>query len=466
MFFKPFLTAALAVLLAAASASAQDTQCGLDGIALQNGEARTFYSARSVEPGQSCDALATTRRCDGGVLEGDAGQRYHRCTELEGFLGVNTNRRPEHLDPALLERTGADWVRTNVDILAYLEQEETGKTNVKWDFADWDIYIAATDREGGKAILNLMWNFLDRDQHPPKPGSEREQKLFEYLDTRILDKLAAHVDILTTGNEIFVNTKKEDWEYQDAYGGIPAVVFYTRVTEHVNAYLIDRGLRERVDLYIGAFTRLHTEKMQAQPAVQALLAYAETAGYVDGLDLHTHVVNVRQIDKALSFARTFTTKPIIVTEFTFVWGMKKAIESDETLGPEFAGRWDRDPDQQIEDYMACEVFGRAKGCKKNGPVSKAEWDDFFATRDWFIDHFILQADAIFRQHGVRGATFGLVQDRPRKSQLNPERPPWYLGFLFSGGSIEPGPDGMPQPNYQYLDDFRTIQQQNASIVRH
>lgn len=465
MSFKPFLTVILAILLAATGASAQDAACSLDGIVLQNGETRTFYSARSVDPGQSCDALAAARRCSGGMLEGAAGQRYHRCTELEGFLGVNTNRRPGDLDPSLLERTGTEWVRTNVDILAYLEQEKAGKTNVKWDFADWNTYIAASDREGGKAILNLMWNFLDHDQSPPKPGSKREQRLFEYLDTRILDKLAAHTNILTTGNEIFVNTKHEDWQYQDAYGGIPAVVFYTRVTEHVNAYLINRDLRERVDLYVGAFTRLHTEKMQAQPAVQSLLTFVETAGYVDGLDMHTHVVNLKQIDKALSFARSFTTKPIIITEFTFVWGMKQAIESDETLGPEFAARWGRDPDQQIEDYMACEVFGQAKGCKGNGPVSKAEWDDFFATRDWFIDRFILQADAIFRRHGVRGATFGLIQNRPRHPQLRPDRPPWYMGFLFSAASVEPDPDGVPQPNYQYLEDFLTIQQQRATVFR-
>jgi len=465
MFSKPFLMVVLAVLLAAAGASAQVAQCSLDGIALQNGEIRTFYSARFVEPGQRCDALAAPRRCAEGDLEGATGQRYHRCIELEGFLGVNTNRRPEDLDTTLLERTGTEWVRTNVDILAYLEQEKTGKANAKWDFADWDTYIAAANREDGKAILNLMWNFLDHDQHPPKPGSKREKRLFEFLDTQILDKLASHADILTTGNEIFVNTKHEDWEYQDAYGGIPVVVFYTRVTEHVNAYLIDRGLRERVDLYVGAFTRLHTEKMQAQPAVQALLTYVETAGYVDGLDMHTHVINLKQIDKALSFTRSFTTKPIIITEFTFVWGMKKAIESDETLGAEFADRWGRDPDQQIEDYMACEVFGQARGCKGNGPVSKAEWDDFFATRDWFIDHFILHANAIFRQHGVRGSTFGLVQSRPRRPQLNPERPPWYLGFLFSAAAVEPGPDGMPQPNYQYLEDFLTIQQERAAVFR-
>lgn len=466
MFFKPVLIMLCALGLVALAVPARAAPCSLDGVSLQEGESRVFYSARFVAPGQSCESVAAERRCTTGGLQGPAGQRYPRCITLEGFLGVNTNRKPADLDPVLLERTRTKWVRTNVEILAYMDQHTTGEADPKWDFADWDSYIAAASRENGKSILNLMWNFADRDQHPPKPGSKREKALFEYLDTQILDKLAAHIDILTTGNEPFVNTAPEDWVHQDTYGGIPAVVFYTRVTEHVNAYLIDRGLRERVGLYVGAFTRLHTENMQAQPAVQALLTYVETTGYVDGLDMHTHVLNLKQIDKALTFARGFTTKPIIVTEFTFVWRMKKAVESDETLGPEFAGRWGRDPDQQIEDYMACDVFGLTKGCKGNGPVSKAEWDDFFATRDWFIDHFILQADAIFRQHGVRGATFGLVQNQPRRPQLRTERPPWYMGFLFSAASVEPGPGGLPQPNYQYLDDFLTIQQHRAEVARH
>jgi hypothetical protein len=463
MLLRPLLIPLLAGLLSAGAAAAQ-TVCALDGATLQTGQAQAFYSQRSVPLGQSCDAVAQQRRCDGTTLDGAASFRFARCTELEEFLGVNTNRKAENLDADLLARSGTSWIRSNMEILEYKQQQETGKRDPKWDFAAWDFYIAAAAGDERKAILNLMWDFAAHNAHPPKPGSERERDLFEFLDLQILDKLAPHVDILVTGNEIFVNTLDEDWEYRKAYGGIPAVVFYSRVTEHVNAYLIDRGLRDKVDLYVGAFTRLDLKKMQGQPAVRALLSYAETADYVDGVDMHTHVVRIEQIDSALAFARSFTAKPIIVTEFTFVWQMKKAIESNETLGAAFAGRWGRDPDQQIEDYMACEVFGLAKGCKGNGPVSKAEWDDFFATRDWFIDHFILQADAVFRKYGVRGATFGLVQGPPRKAQMNPDRPPWYLGFLFSA-AIEPGPDGALQPNYQYLDDFRTIQQQRAAVAR-
>ena len=463
------LVAALIALQPGASA-AQGGQCSLDGLSLGAGQQHVFYSARSVPLGSECAALAQPRSCGADGLSGNASYRYHDCIELEEFMGVNTNRKPGELDPALLARTGTTWIRSNVEVLTYKDQHDGKVQNQakleRWDFADWDTYTAAADTGERRAILNLMWDFEARGSHPPLPGSQEEKDLFAYLDLQILDKLAPHVDILTTGNEPFVNTLEEDWHPQEAYGGIPIVVFYQRLTEHVDAYLVDRGLRDQISLYMGAFTRLHTEKMQRQPAVLALLDFAETAPYVDGVDMHTHVVNVNQIGKALAFAREHTSKPIVVTEFTFVWRMKQAIEEGDRLGSHFAKRWGRDANETIHDYMSCEVFALAKGCRRNAGVSKAEWDDFFATRDWYIDHFILQAYDLFRQYGVRGATFGLVQGTPTRQQLQPNRPPWYMGFLFAAAAVPPGADGQPQPNYQYLDDFLTIQQQRAARIRH
>lgn len=448
-----------AFLLSALTGTSHAESCTLDGIGLAEGESHAFFLARSVPAGEKCSSIRKRRSCDGGELTGADKYRFQKCVTLENFMGVNVNRKPGDLDPALLERTGADWIRTNVDILIYEEQDRRGTESPNWRFSDWDVYKAAAAGEDRKAILNLMWDFGREGVSPPVPGSDRERELLAYLDTRILDELAEHVDILVTGNEPFVNTRPEDWNYSETHGGIPIVLFYQRVAEHVDAYLRKKGLRDQIDLYMGAYTRLHTKKMQGQPALQALLAYSENTGFVDGVDLHAHVSNPEQIGKLLKFVRGYTTKPLIVTEFTYVWGMKKGLE-DDRLGKAFAGRWGYAPRMSTLDYLACEVYGVANGCAGQGPVSKAEWDDFMASRKWFVDHFILQADALFREHGVRGATFGLSQseDGPSKRALILERPPWFLGFLFSPASIKPLPDGSPQTNYQYLDDFLEIQQ--------
>ncbi len=460
-----FVTAFLLVLTVSVPARGEAV-CSLDGVSLPDGRQQMFYSARSVPRGQSCAAVGQPRQCNGGVLTGAEQFRYGRCTELEEFLGVNVNRKPGNLDPDLLARTGTVWIRANVEILEYKRQDESGKRNPDWDFGDWQTYIAAAAGTERKAILNQMWNFRAHNLRPPKPRSQRERALFDYLDRKILDLLAPNVDILVTGNEPFINTRPEDWQYDPAYGGAPIVVFYKRVTEHVQAYLEEKGLREQVDLYLGAFTGLHLDRMQKQPAVRELLAWAEVASFVDGVDMHTHVVSVRQIEKALTFVRSFTSKPVTVTEFTFVWRMKQAVERGDRLGAAFATRWGRDPNRTIGDYMACEVFGVARGCEGKGPVSKAEWDDFFATRDWYIDHFILKAEEVFRKYGVRGSTFGLVQTRPTRAQMAPDRAPWYMGFLFVPVAVAPGPDGRPQPNYQYLDDFLAVQRARTGASVH
>ena len=254
---------------------------------------------------------------------------------------------------------------------------------------------------------------------------------------------------------------EKDWKKNKATGIIPIVAFYERVADHVNTYLIDKGLREQVDLYMGAYTRLHTQKMQDQPAVKALLTFSEATPYIDGVDLHAHVTNLKQIEKLLQFTRSYTSKPLLVTEFTFVWRMKPGLQ-DDRLGQAFASKWGYDPNTPTIDYISCNVFGMERGCRKDKQVSKAEWDSFLSTRDWWLNGFIPGAQELFVKYGVRGSTFGLTlaEDGPTRKQLSLDRPPWYLGGLFSPAAIEPLPDGEPQPNYQFLDDFLKVQHAN------
>ncbi|MFD2858325.1 hypothetical protein ACFSZS_31155 [Seohaeicola zhoushanensis] len=154
----------------------------------RSGQARaTFYS---VPRGQSCAAIAQPRRCGNGRLGGAVAFGHARCTELEDFLGVNTNRQVGDLDPVLLARSGTAWIRSNIEVLEYKEQQDNGRRDPKWDFGDWQIYIAAADGTRRKAILNLMWNFEAKQRHPPRPGSPEEADLFGFLDQVILDTLA------------------------------------------------------------------------------------------------------------------------------------------------------------------------------------------------------------------------------------------------------------------------------------
>lgn len=450
-----FLAGLLLTLPALPQRARAEASCRLDGATLGEGAQALFYSARWVHRGQSCEAVARPRRCDGGRISGDSHYTYRRCIELEEFLGVNVNRRPDQLDPALLARTGTDWIRASADVLRYTEPHHPGQKSQKWQLSDWSAYTAAA--QDRSAILNLMWDFKELKERLPRPGSARESEIFAFLDTKILDRLAPSVRIITTGNEPFVNTLEKDQQPDPAWGGaIPLVVFYQRVTEHVDSYLRQRGLRDRVDIYVGSFTRLHTREMRAEPAARQLLAWAAGTDYVDGIDLHTHVQTLDQIDKTLAVVSKATDKPVIVTELSFIWRMRKALREGDRLGRDFAARWGRDPNRLTHAYLICDIFGLQPGCAGR-KVSQAEWDDFFRTRDWYIDHFLLRSEEIFRRYGVRGASFGLEQSRPGPEQIALDSRPWYLGFLFSPAAVLPGPGGEVPANYQYLDDFLAIQ---------
>ena len=54
--------------------------CTLDGITVQNGDSRTFYSSTSVTPPATCASIAQSRTCTNGTLSGSATYQYANCS--------------------------------------------------------------------------------------------------------------------------------------------------------------------------------------------------------------------------------------------------------------------------------------------------------------------------------------------------------------------------------------------------
>ena len=379
---------------------------------------------------------------------------------LEGFTGLNFNADPQSLDPRMLPDTGAKYVRALLDVIpirhTFDETHMAGNPITVIDPATWETMKDSSTSGTAKMILSLQWDFKTAGSHPPLPGSERERLLFRFLDHQILNPIAPSLAIIVSGNEPFVNTSDLDWLPRTAFGGIPMVVFYQRVTEHINDYLIRHRLRSQVKLFVGAFTRLDNPGMQHQQAAIQLLDFAEHAPYVDGVDIHLHVKATEDMVTALSFAQSRTKKPFLVTEYTPVYAAQAALKMGLPLGETFGEKWNLPSTIAELDFLRCNVFHIGNGCRVLPKISSTEWQDFIATRPWYVDHFLLTADAIFRRFPVVGATFGAVQHRPGSSQLDPTGIPWYLGFVYSPISSGYQDDGMPYPNYQYIDDFRQL----------
>ena len=449
------------------STDAASAACTIGPQIMQDGERGIFFRVPSVAAGETCTPYAQERICSNGSLSGQSDYRYGSCTVLEHFTGVNLNEHPRQLDgpipglvnEALLNKAHVSWYRAMVDVVDYQGKFVSGNLKPRQKLpSKWASFIRASASGDRKSIVSLKWGFKRLGLAPPLPGSRQEAELFEFLDAHILDVLAPHASIIVAGNEPFIDTDRQHWSYDARYGGAPVVVFYERVTRHLHQYLLKKGLRGKVALYSGAFTQLYLTKIQAHPAVRELFAFADSAAFVDGIAVHTHVARLDQIDKALSYARTWTAKPIVVPEYTYIWRMKNAIERGDVLGEAFATRWGYDPWLRSRDYLNCDVFGRGPGCRLDRKISKSEWDDFLSSRPWYINHFLLRADRIFKKHNIHGVAFGFMQSRPTHRQLFGNKPPWYLGYLFSPASLGTDYEGLPFPNYQVLNDFIKLQQ--------
>ncbi len=453
-----------AVLISVFAPVHADTACKLSPAlysqSVPDGAAVTLYEAPSVPKGSTCDSIAVTATCRASVLVGAAKERYASCMVLEEFTGLNFNRDPQKLDTRMLSETGTTYVRSFIDVLKlkekFDERSAGGNTTPVLDPSSWQTMKDATDDKKAKMILSLQWDFRTTGSHPPLPGSEEEALLFSFLDRQILDPMAESLTIIVSGNEPFVDTDQSDWLTQSDIGGQPLVIFYARVTKHIDDYLKSQSLRSEVKLFVGAFTQLQFKNMQNNKSVRRLMRFANMAPYVDGIDIHLHVKAMEDMVTALSFGRKFTSKPILVSEYTAVFGARSALAKRLPLGDMFGQKWGLPSTMAEIDYLSCHVFRIGKNCSSLPITAPAEWKDFLATRSWYIDDFLLKSDAVFRRFSVLGATFGALQKVPSSTDLEPTGTPWFLGFVYSPASIGYRENGMPNSNYQYLDDLRQL----------
>ncbi len=128
---------------------------------------------------------------------------------------------------------------------------------------------------GMKTVISLKWYFKRKNASVPIRDSAEEQKLFATM-RYVLDELAEYSDILIAGNEPIIETYVEDMQLvgrgDDAF--TPMSDFYIRVADYIHRYLVERQLRDKVKVIMGAFNRLDVPKKRDYPAVQSMLQAA------------------------------------------------------------------------------------------------------------------------------------------------------------------------------------------------
>jgi hypothetical protein len=292
-----------------------------------------------------------------------------------------------------------------------------------------------------------------------------------------------YADIIVAGNEPFINSNAIDWDNEHNPVGVsaPITVFYKRVASHINDYMINKGVRSDHKLYMGAFTHVYGSAIQNTRSVKDLLIFANETPYIDGVDIHTHVKTMSEMEESFRFVSSFVKKPLTDSEYSYVFSMQQhfydLISANDThpfknkmsflekykmatatvsTSKVKAGTLKYTASTTIRDYMVM---------AEKDPVSIEEWNDLFMSRSWTIDHYLIKSNDIFKRYNVNGVTYqmgGAYQPEQGTDVNLRNDTPWFLTSIYTTGLVKRllptagYPSGLPYGNYQYLNDFQKI----------
>jgi hypothetical protein len=156
------------------------------------------------------------------------------------------------------------------------------------------------------------------------------------------------------------------------------------------------------------------------------------------------------MDKAFTFVRSIMpSKPIIIPEFSLFRLYNSHMGDkigDSEKGIAFAKKYAYNPSMKLYDWYS----------KVNTElVDSAQWNDFFASRKWFPQHFLQTYYRYFQKYGVILATYGFVgQSSPKK--VTKQTPSWFINAIYPIKTLKSQSDGSFTPNPLWHDDFVDI----------
>jgi hypothetical protein len=361
-------------------------------------------------------------------------------------IGANFNHDPEIIDFTYLKKTPVEWIRTTPYIFEYIRGEKNADTEIGL------AKVIEAKKAGYKVAFGFRWDFAKFKLNVPAPGLAEEKKYFDTA-TKILNRVGPYLDIFTLGNEPNLETKREDLQ-RNAKGIVPLVLFTERLlSEVVEPYYSTHPDAKRPDVYAGSLPRLFNKEEQKLPGVVDLIGLAQRHTAIKGLAVHLHISDSLEMEEALRFVRSLMPdKPIIVPEYSLFRLYNSHVSDmlgDSAPGIAFASRYGYAPTMKLYEW-----YGKANTQR----VTSKEWEDMFASRPWFPQHFMKTYYRYFQKYGVVLATYGyLSQSAPQK--MGPASPTWFINPIYPMKSLMPLADGSYAPNPLWYDDF-------IAVVRH
>ncbi|MER5437432.1 hypothetical protein [Streptomyces sp. NPDC002790] len=355
----------------------------------------------------------------------------------DGALGVNFNEDPAGLGAPQLKALSATWVRGFVPMTpGDLDGDVTQQRAVK--------ALLAAHGDGRKTILSLKFPYLlGPTKGPlPAPGSPELKDLLALVD-RVLAAVLGKVDILTIGNEPFLETLKE--ERNETLN-----VFYEALARHVIAYRKQHGgAGSGTSLYMGALNNLDDPAART-PATERWLRFVNKTPEIDGVDIHPHVTSLQNAAKYINYVvpTLRSDQRFLATEFSLVEFWKGHMH--DLVSPTFAKRYHLDSQQQV-----WQVIGDAI----EQPFTQQKWNDFVSMTQWFDSsrNYLTEQMKAFRDTGkLAVATYGGLQIESMASGWDGDKMPWILNPLYANRTVRRGEGGTLGRNVSF-EQFRALQ---------
>ncbi|MEW1750899.1 hypothetical protein ACIQU1_20475 [Streptomyces angustmyceticus] len=352
-----------------------------------------------------------------------------------GALGVNFNEDPSDMDLSQVRALSAKWVRGFVPMTEDLDAHAPAQQRS---------IARLLDASGNdfKTILSLKFPFLTLGQSLPEVGSKAMEAQLKRVD-RVLDAVMGKMDLLTIGNEPFLETLKDE---RDARLN----VFYEHVAEHVIGYRrkhFPHGCGTR--LYMGALNRLD-EKDGRTPATERWVRFVNRTPELEGLDIHPHVDSLQAAGRYVQYvvSRLDRGKKFLATEFSLVQLWEDHM--GDKIPAAYAEKYDVPPNTRV-----WQVIGSAI----EKPFPQRRWDDFLAMSPWFASHkdYLTQQMRMFRETGkLAVATYGVTQIESMQTGWDAHKKPWILNPLYANRTVRKE-NGKVGRTTVWFDSFRALQ---------
>jgi hypothetical protein len=349
-------------------------------------------------------------------------------------LAANVNEALDKIDFDEMKAVAGSWIRGFYPMTDADQGDPAGQAG--------PAKLLDAAAKGYGTVLTMKFQY--RDQPIPAPGSTAMKTALTRLN-KVLAATMGKVDILTVGNEPFIETSKAD-------RGTPALnVFYEALALHTVRYRrAHGGANCKTKVYMGALTGL--DKPGAETAqTRRWMTFAAGNPSIAGVDIHPHVAGATGAGKFVDYVLPFLRRDqkFLATEFSLVHLWKQ--HNADPVDPDFARHYGVASGTPVWRFIRRAAHNH---------VSEQEWNDFVLSCSWFANHkdFLTQQMARFRGTGkLAVAGYGIVQAAPILD-FGPNSAPWVLNCLFPQYVTRPGPGGLPGRNRTWCDEFRAAQQ--------